>query len=407
MNRKKSSEKITKDDLFTLAGGIADEIIGIRHTIHANPEVMFKEYETAALIRGYLDRPGIKILKPYLETDTTAVIKGNRAGPGRTVLLRADIDALRLEEKTELPWKSTKEGAAHSCGHDGHTAILLGAAKILSTLTDYFSGNIKLVFQPAEESGGGGKILVEKGVLDDEPYVDEVYALHGWPGVEEGFFESVSGAMMAAVDNFEIEVSARGGHAAMPHHATDAVLTAAQIVTALQGIVSRNVDPNDAAVVSVCTIHGGELNNVLPDSVKMKGTVRYFKKKMQSFFKDRIGQIVNGVCSANMATGNLKYTPGYIPLVNSSDKVRFAGEVIKNFFGEDKWSDSAIPTGGGEDFSFYLDKRPGAFYRLGLGKNHPSLHNSRFDFNDNVIVNGIVSMCAIALCSLEDSLFDL
>lgn len=402
----RSSNKISRKDLFTLAGGIADEIIGIRHTLHANPEIMFKENETASLIRGYLDRHGIRVLKPYLETDTTAVIKGSLPGHGRTVLLRADIDALKLDEKTDIPWKSVKEGFSHSCGHDGHTAILLGAARILSELAGTFSGNVKLVFQPAEEEGGGGKVLVEKGVLDDDPYVDEVYALHGWPGIAEGLFESLPGAMMAAVDNFEIEVSARGGHAAMPHLATDAVLTAAQIVTALQGIVSRNTDPKDAAVLSVCTIHGGELNNVLPDSVKMKGTVRYFRKDMQSFFKERITQVVNGVCSANMTKGSLKYLPGYIPLVNSPEKVRFAGDVIKSVFGEDKWSDSAIPTAGAEDFSFYLDKRPGAFYRLGLGTSYPSLHNSCFDFNDAVITGGIVSMCAIALSSLGVKLSD-
>ena len=402
-SRKK---EISKKAIRNLIDPIINEIIQIRRKIHSNPEIMLKEYETAALIRGYLGKLNVKTVKPYIETDTVGIIQGEDADAGKTILLRADIDALNIEEKTSLEWKSCSKDCAHSCGHDGHVAILLGVVNVLSQLTKYFVGNVKFVFQPAEEGGGGGKMLVGKGILDDRPYVDEVYALHGWPGIKKGLFESCRGTMMAAVDEFEIVIKGKGGHAAMPNLAVDPIVTAAYIITALQTIVSRNADPLEPAVVTITSLTGGSYNNVIPDSVKMNGTLRYFRKEKQDFFKNRIEEIVKGICSANNACYTFDFEPHYIPLVNNSEKVNFIGKVIKNMFGDEYWSDSAVPTAGAEDFAFYLDKRPGVFYRVGLGYDHPSLHNSYFDFDDDIIYNSILSMCGIALNSLDCEIVD-
>ena len=398
MDNKKTKKEISKKIIYDLARAILDEIIQIRRKIHSNPEVGFKEYETAAFIRYYLGKLNVNISKPYIETDTVGYIKGEEEG--KTVLLRADIDALSIEEKTSLEWQSRNKGCAHACGHDGHIAILLGAVTVLSQLTKYLQGNIKFVFQPAEEGKGGGKVLVEKGILDDYPRVDEVYALHGWPGVKKGCFETSSGTMMAADDDFVIEIKGKGGHGAMPHLAVDPIVTAAYIITALQTIVSRNTDPLESAVVSVTIVQAGNFANIIPDSAMMKGTLRYFKKENQEFFRNRIEEIVKGICAANNADYTFSFEPLYIPLVNNPDSVNFLGKVIKNIFGDDFWSDSAVPTTGAEDFAFYLDKRPGVFYRLGLGYDYPSLHNNFFDFDDNILENGIVSMCSIALSAL-------
>lgn len=391
-------EGSTQEKLFLLSAEIKNRITEIRHTLHSMPEIMFREYKTSSFIRECLSGLDISVFPPYMETDVTGVIRGQR--PGKTVLLRADIDALNLDEKTGLPWQSGNRGLAHSCGHDGHTAMLLGAVAILSRLRNDFSGNVKFVFQPAEEEGGGGRVLVEKGILDDEPAVDEVYALHGWPGVKEGYFESSPGALMAAVDNFEIEVKGKGGHAAMPHLSVDPVVTAAHIITALQSVVSRNIEPAESAVVSVCAINGGDLNNVIPDSVVMKGTVRYFRKELQGFFRNRIEQIVKGICDSCLAGYDFRFRPSYIPVINNAEKVKLAGKAISGLFGNECWSENAPATTGGEDFAYYLEKRPGAFYRLGLGPDHAALHNSGFDFNDNVLERGMLSLCAVALASL-------
>ena len=400
----KIKKEISKKIIYDLVHAILDEIIQIRRKIHSYPEILFKEYETAALIRSYLGKLNLKIAEPYIETDTVGVIKGEK--DGKTILLRADIDALAIEEKTSVEWRSRNEGRAHLCGHDGHAAILLGAINVLSQLTEYFQGSIKFVFQPAEEGGGGGKLLVEKGILDDHPRVDEVYGLHVWPGIKKGSFESCRGAIMAAVDDFTIEIKGIGGHAAMPHLAIDSVVTAASVITALQTIVSRNFDPVDPVVVSITSLQGGSASNVIPDSVVMKGTLRYFKKEKQEFLKNRIEEVIKGICIANNADYTFKFDPLYIPTVNYSDSVNFLGKVIKNLFGDDSWSDTAVPTMGAEDFSFYLDKRPGVFYRVGLGYDHPSLHNSFFDFNDDILENSIISMCGIALNALGCDIVD-
>ena len=386
---------IDPDKLYREIDNIIQEITEIRHTLHKIPELMFKEYKTSAFIREYLGKLDIEIQKPYMETDTVAVIRGGR--PGRTLLLRADIDALPVNEETGVLYRSEHSGFSHSCGHDGHTAILLGAARILSGMKEYIAGNVKLVFQPAEEEGGGGKILVAEGVLRDEPPVDEVYALHGWHDIPVGHIETCSGPLMAAVDNYEIDIIGKGGHAAMPHLSVDPVVIASQVIIAFQNIASRYIDPVDRIVLSVCSVKGGELYNVIPDTVKLRGTVRYFKKELKDEIKGRMESILAGLTSAAGGDYEMRYFPGYIPLVNDSKAVDSVHRAAVKYLGEDKWRGNAEITFGAEDFSFYTDKKPGAFFRLGLGGGSPSLHNSSFDFNDNAITAGIIMMCGIAL----------
>ncbi len=386
---------ITPELLEKKVDSVTGDITELRHKLHRMPEIMFREYRTADFIRSYLGKLDLEIQKPYIETDTVAVIRGGM--PGKTILLRADIDALPVSEETGCSYSSETPGMAHACGHDGHVSVLLGAARILSEMRNNIRGNIKLVFQPAEEEGGGGKILAAEGLLRDEPAVDEVYALHGWPGVEEGHIESCRGAMMAAVDNFDIEISGRGGHAAMPNLAVDPVIMASQAVLAFQNISSRYLDPVDRIVLSICTLQGGQQYNIIPDSVKLKGTVRYFRKELQEEIKGLIIKILKGITETAGGDFRFDYHPGYIPLINDSACVSRLGDTAVKYLGEECWSSEAVITYGAEDFSFYTDKKPGAFFRLGLGKKHPSLHNSRFDFNDRAIKNGIIMMCALAL----------
>ena len=390
-----NSSIITPEILEKKVDNIISEIKEIRHTLHKMPEIMFKEYETADFIRNYLGKLDVEIQKPYIETDTIAIIRGSK--PGKTILLRADIDALPINEDSGVSYCSKNNGLAHSCGHDGHVSILLGAAKILSENKDQLKGNIKLVFQPAEEEGGGGKILAAEGLLRDEPAVDEVYALHGWPGVEEGYIESCTGPVMAGVDNFDIEIKGKGGHAAMPNLSVDPVVMAAQVITSFQNIVSRYINPVDRIVLSICSVSGGTQYNVIPDSVSLKGTVRYFRKEQKDEIIEIMKKILKGITETAGGYYCFDYHPGYIPLVNDSDCVRHLGNTAEKYLGQEKWSSDAVITFGAEDFSFYTDKKPGAFYRLGLGKDSPSLHNCRFDFNDNALKNGIIMMCALAL----------
>ena len=390
-----SSSVITPEILEEIVEEIIGEITDIRHQLHKMPEIMFKEYKTSGFIRDYLKKLDIEILDNYLDTDTVAVIRGGN--PGKTILLRADIDALPVDEDTGVSYCSESQGMAHSCGHDGHIAVLLGTAKILASLKEQLNCNVKLVFQPAEEEGGGGRILTEKGLLSDDPSVDEVYALHGWPEVEEGHIESCAGPLMAAVDNFDIEITGRGGHAAMPHLSVDPVVMASQAVLAFQNIPSRYLDPVDRTVLSICSVHGGGQYNIIPDTVKIKGTVRYFRKELKNEIKGMMEKILKGITDSAGGDFRLEYHPGYIPLINNSRCVDFLGGTVEKYLGKEYWHSDALITFGAEDFSFYTDKKPGAFFRLGLGKNYPSLHNCRFDFNDRVIKNGIMMMCALAL----------
>jgi amidohydrolase len=391
---------------------ILPEITEIRHALHIIPETRLEEHKTAKRIRGLVDDTRIELLKPYIGTDVVGLLWGTKGARGHTdggqnrsgginVTLRADIDALPIEEKSGKSWKSEHDGRAHSCGHDGHMAILIGTLKVLGGLTDLFDGSVRFVFQPAEEEAGGGKMMVDKGLLDTDPKPSAVYALHGWPGIATGTIAAIPGPAMAAQDRFRIAVKGKGGHGAVPHRAIDPVVTSAQIINGLQTIVSRSMEPVAAGVVSVCTIHGGTTGNVIPDQVTMEGTTRYFDKKIQSLIRSRMKEVINGICASAGATYSFDYNDGYIPLVNNPEKVNFLREVVEAYLGEKTWISDLPQVMGAEDFAFYLDKVPGVFLRLGLGEDSPSLHSAEFDFNDRAIEAGITVMSALALETLS------
>jgi amidohydrolase len=369
-------------------------MVKVRHTIHQNPEIALKEFDTSALIRKLLREAGIEALKPFLETDVVAMVKGKR--PGKNVTLRADIDALPLLEKTGLPYASKRRGTMHACGHDGHTAMLLGAALVLNGLREEFNGSVRFVFQPGEEIVAAGKRLVNKGALRD-PRADAVFALHAWAGMPLGAVASKPGALLAASDFFTVEVKGKGAHGSRPEDSIDPILTAARIVESLQSIVSREVSSLEPVVVSVCRIAGGTNGNVIPDSVEIEGTTRYLRPELKQDIYNSIKRIVKGVCDSMGASFSLKYDSPYIPTINDERMVALGKKVALRVLGTEKWFDLASPSMGAEDFSYYLQKSPGAMFRLGVGEKSASLHNSHFDFNDKAMAAGILFLVSLAL----------
>jgi hippurate hydrolase len=387
---------------------ILPEIIEIRHNLHRIPETRLEEHETSRTIRERIASTRIEPVEPYIGTDVVGLLWGAGSGSrdkrgsreGVNVTLRCDIDALPITEKSGKSWTSEHEGRAHSCGHDGHAAIMIGTLKVLDGLSGLFDGSVRFVFQPGEEEAGGGRMMVERGLLDADPRPSAVYALHGWPGIPAGTIAATPGAAMAAQDRFRITVRGRGGHGAVPHKVIDPIVTGAQVVGGLQTIVSRSLEPVAAGVISVCTIHGGTTSNVIPDELVMEGTTRYFDRKVQSLIRSRMEEIIRGICSSAGAEYRFDYNEGYIPLVNDPQKVDFLQGVVESYLGAEAWIPDLPQVMGAEDFAFYLDKIPGVFLRLGLGEDSPALHSSEFDFNDQAIEAGITIMSALALETL-------
>jgi len=367
----------------------------MRHSLHRIPETHFEEKETSAAIRAFLSGSSLEILPPLLQTDTVGLLRGGSDGP--CILLRSDIDALPVQERSGAAWSSERPGRAHSCGHDGHMAILLGTARVLETYSRELAGSVRFVFQPAEEEAAGGKALIEKGLLDLEPRPTAAFALHGWPGIPVGSLSSAAGPAMAEADTFRITVRGRGGHAAMPHRAADPVLAAAHVVTALQSVVSRSVDPEDSVVLSICRIEGGKASNVIPDEVLLEGTTRYFDRSLQRLLRERMQRTVDGICAAAGCTAVLDYQEGYVPLINHQSGVDLARSVVSSYLGPASWFSEHPRTMGAEDFAFYLQRVPGALLRLGLGEEWQPLHSAGFDFNDRSLEPGIVTLAGLAL----------
>ena len=382
---------------------VLPEIIELRHNLHKIPEIHLEEFKTSALIRKEVEKSGLEILPPYLETDVVGLLRSKAAGAAESpnVTLRADMDGLPLQEKTGCAWSSVHEGRAHACGHDGHMAILMGVLRVLERLSGRLAGSVRFVFQPGEEEAGGGKMMVERGLLNAEPLPAAVFALHGWPGLPSGSVAVMPGTAMAAADTFTLTVRGKGGHGAAPHKAADPIVAGAQIITALQTIVSRNINPLLPAVVSVCHIRGGSTTNIIPGEVVMQGTTRYFDRRFGELIRRRMKEIINGICAAAGVEYSFEYLEGYIPLVNDPERVRLAREVTETYLGGDVWLPDPPATMGAEDFAFYLDKVPGAFLRLGMGKNCKPLHHPGFDFNDRVLETGITIMAGLALESLK------
>src|SRR5712691_2665549 len=328
------------------------EMAGWRHEVHAHPETAFAEHRTAELVARLLESFGIAVDRGVARTGVIGTLAGSK--PGGTIALRADMDALPIQEKTALPHASRHEGRMHACGHDGHTAMLLGAAKYLAE-TRNFAGTVHFIFQPAEENEGGARLMVEEGVLDRYP-VEAVYGMHNWPGLPTGQFAIRPGPMMAAFDIFEITVSGCGAHAAMPHLGVDPVVAAAQIVGGLQTIASRNIDPLQGAVVSVTQIHGGDTWNVIPDSVVLRGTTRSFDPAVRDALEPAIRRIADGVSTSLGATMAMRYERRYPPTVNSEAETERAAATAATLVGGDNVRRDLMPSMGAEDFSYFLEQ---------------------------------------------------
>jgi len=357
-----------------------DDMKTWRRHLHANPELGYELHETAAFVIERLREFGVdEIHEGIAETGLVAIINGRGDGP--TIGLRADMDALPITEIPDRPHKSRNQGVMHACGHDGHTAMLLGAARYLAE-TRNFKGRVALIFQPAEEGGAGGEAMVKAGIMDDFA-VKQVFGIHNFPGMPEGLIGTRPGPLLAAADEFQIDITGKGGHAAMPNTAVDPVMIAVQIAQALQTIVSRNVDPIDSAVISVTRIDAGTTHNIIPGTAFMQGTVRTVRKETQADIVARMERIVTNIATALGGEAKLNYHYGYPPTVNHPAETEFALNVAREVAGEQLVTDDIPPTMGAEDFAYMLEARPGAFLCLGTGEG-AGLHHPEFDFNDEV-----------------------
>jgi len=384
-------------ELIERAGEIKDWMTALRRDIHRNPELGMREYATSRLVKSELEAMGVNVKDIGLDTGVLGELAGTGDGP--VTGLRADMDALPLMECSGVEHASETDGVMHACGHDGHTAILLGAARLLCSMKDRFGGVVKFIFQPAEEGLGGARAMVDAGVLRN-PDVTAVVALHGWPFLEKGKIGVYTGPLTASADNFSITVRGRGGHGGYPHRAVDPVLAACHVVTALQQIVSRHIDPVDNAVLSVCAINGGTTSNVIPETVNLAGTVRCHEETVRNSVEVKIRKVVDGVCSAFGCAGAVEYRCGTPRVVNDPDVMDLVTRAATDVLGEGAVTDLR-PAMGAEDFSYLVNETGrGGFFRLGIGtpgREPVSLHNDRFDFNDEALPVGAALFSRIIL----------
>ncbi|MGD9614555.1 MAG: M20 aminoacylase family protein [Alphaproteobacteria bacterium] len=371
-----------------------------RRDLHAHPETAFEEHRTADIVAQLLESFGIAVEPGIARTGVIGTLTGSRPG-GRAIALRADMDALPIEEKTGLPHASRHPGRMHACGHDGHTAMLLGAAKYLAE-TRNFAGTVYFIFQPAEENEGGARVMIEEGVLDRYP-VEALYGMHNWPGLPVGQFAIRPGPMMAAYDIFEINVQGRGAHAALPHFGIDPIVAAAQIVNGLQTIASRNIDPLEGAVVSVTQIQGGDTWNVIPDAVVLRGTTRSFAPSVRDALEPAIHRVAEGICAALGAQMTMRYERRYPPTVNSLAETEIAASTAAALVGGDNVRRDLLPSMGAEDFAWFLEKKPGAYIWIGngAGPDRAMPHNPHYDFNDEILTLGASYWARLAETVLE------
>ena len=371
--------------ILNRAAEMQDEVTGWRRQIHQTPELGYDVFRTAEFVASKLKEFGCdEVVTGIGRTGVVGVIRGN-LGAGRTVGLRADMDALPISEITGKPYASTIAGKMHACGHDGHTAMLLGGAKYLAE-TRNFAGAVAVIFQPAEE-GGGGNAMVKDGLMERFG-IEQVFGMHNLPGLPVGQFATKPGAIMAATAEFRITIKGRGGHAAMPHGTIDPIVAGSQIVAALQTIASRTVDPVESVVVSVTKFHGGEAYNVIPEQVELGGTVRSLKQEVAELARQRMESICEGIGTASGATVTLAYAPNYPVTFNHPEETVFASDVAATVAGEAQVHRAMPPVMGGEDFSYMLQARPGAFIFIGNGDS-ANLHHPAYDFNDEAIPHGV------------------
>ncbi len=368
------------------------ELTALRRELHAHPELGFEEHYTSRRVIETLKVCGVDEIHTGIgRTGVVATIRGRGQGT-RMVGLRADMDALPMAEANEFAWKSTKPGLMHGCGHDGHTAMLIGAARYLAE-TRNFDGTAVLIFQPGEEGFAGAKAMIEDGLFERFP-VQSVFAMHNWPQMRPGTIGINPGPMMASADRITIEISGKGGHGAHPYQTVDPVLVAAHIITAVQSIVSRNIRPIDSAVISLCAMQAGDLGafSVIPGKATLVGTVRTFNPEVQAMVERRLNEVCSGVALGLGASAHVKYERIYPATINTRDEARFAADVAQKLVGHEHVDRAMDPSMGAEDFSFMLQVKPGAYLRLGQGAENGIgscfLHNSRYDFNDEVLPLG-------------------
>ena len=366
------------------------DLITIRRDIHAHPELAFNETRTADIVARELLAYGLEIQRGLAKTGVVGILR--KGSSERSIGLRADMDALPLLEKNEFAHCSTHVGKMHACGHDGHTTMLLGAARYLAENKDRldFDGTVYFIFQPAEESEGGAAVMIEEGLFERFP-MDAVYGLHNWPGIPVGEMAVMPGPVMAGTCALEIAVRGQGCHAAMPHQGVDTLVAASQLVLALQTVVARNLHPCDSAVVSVTQFHGGEAWNIIPDDALLRGTIRTFKPEVQQSIERAVERLCDGIASAFGAQISVKFEHRYPPTVNSLDATALCTRVAGELLGHNKVRNDELPSMGAEDFAYMLQKKPGCYVWLGNGPGTGgcTLHNPHYDFNDEILALGV------------------
>src|SRR5215203_2077560 len=379
-------EGITRMPIINRVADLSDDVAAWRRDFHQHPELLFDVHRTAGIVSDKLRAFGCDVVETGIgRTGVVGVIRGQANTSGRVIGLRADMDALPIEEATDVPYKSTIPGRMHACGHDGHTAMLLSAARYLAD-TRNFAGTAVVIFQPAEEGGGGGRAMVQDGMME-RFRIEEVYGMHNYPGLPVGQFAIRPGPLMAAADRITIEIEGRGGHAARPHITIDPVLVGAQMVNQIQSIVARNVDPLQAAVISICMFQAGSTDNVIPQTAMLRGTARSLTPQVQDVLEKRLHEVVEGTARLHGAKAKLTYQRDYPVTCNHERETAFAAAVASDVVGRERVDANVAPVMGAEDFSFMLNARPGAFIFVGNG-NTAGLHHPAYDFNDEAIPTG-------------------
>ncbi|OYR17376.1 M20 aminoacylase family protein [Brucella grignonensis] len=381
MNIQRSPDVNRKLEIEAGLASFIDEFIALRRDIHTHPELAFKETRTSALVADYLKQWGYDVTTGVGGSGVVGTLK--RGNSGKSIGIRADMDALPIIEETGLDYASSNSGVMHACGHDGHTTILLAAARYLAQFSR-FSGTVHLIFQPAEEIGAGARRMIEEGLFERFP-CDAVYGLHNWPGVPAGKFGFVTGPAMASVDRARIRVNGRGGHGAEPHKSVDPVVVASSIVLALQTVVARNLDPLDMGVVTVASIHGGDALNVIPAHVDLGITIRSFSQTVREELRRRIEAVARSQAESFGAVADVNYQWGFPALINAKAETEFARQVALNTFAKDTVIEDFRPRTASEDFAFMLEQKPGTYFFVGNGDS-AGLHSPNYNFNDEILL---------------------
>jgi len=385
------------DRIIELSKKHYNRVVELRHQFHMNPETSFEEFETSKTVANELEKLGIEVTRNVAKTGVVGLIKGKY--PGKTVLLRADMDALLVQEEADVPYKSKVPGKMHACGHDGHTAGLLGAAMILNELKDEMHGNIKLVFQPAEENDGGAEPMIAEGVLEN-PKVDAAFACHVWGTFKEGQIFVKHGPVMASPDIFKFKIIGKGGHAAMPHLTIDPVMIAVQAINNMQSIISRRINPLQPAVISFTSIHGGEVHNVIPNEVEVMGTIRIFDKELREWIPQAMKNVLKGTTESQGGSYVFEHIKRYPPLINDNEMTDMVEKSVAKIVGKDNVTEAPEPNMGGEDFAYFAEQVPSSFYFVGIAPTEDetvSHHHPKFAWDDKNLLIVSQSLAQVAL----------